>query len=554
MKKLLAILLSVALLLAAVPMSVFAVTPVDTDIVLSVEGAPETVYPGQTFSVDVKISENTGIYTWRADLGFNSDIFTFVNCVSTSDFTEEDTVARFNCNSKGSTIHMLWDAEGNDNFTANGTVATITFKVNDVAASGNYDFDLTFIDASRVIDAKPYAEAITLTATDCSTKVDQIAVSKVEITDIDAKTDYYVGDKLVINSVSLKVTYNNGDEKTVTTGYETSYDFSAAGTKTVTINYEGGIATFDVTVISPYINLSDDAETVIAGDEYTLIADVLPSGVDVDWESDDEDIATVDGGVVTAVAKGEATITASIVYNDITYKADFVITVIPVVITGIEITDIDAKTEYYIDDELVINDITITVTFNNGDTEEITEGYTTEYNFSTAGNKVVTVKYSGFSDTFNATVKTPTITLSDEEKIVILDKNYTITANTLPEGVNVNWESDNEKVATVVNGKVTAVSEGVATITASFTYNGTVYSAECVITVKMLLGDINDDGIVNTTDLAMLKRYLVNATDFTEKQLAVANVSQSEAVDSLDLSLMKLYLAGVFSDFEANNQ
>ncbi len=554
MKKLLAILLSVALLLAAVPMSVFAVTPVDTDIVLSVEGAPETVYPGQTFSVDVKISENTGIYTWRADLGFNSDIFTFVNCVSTSDFTEEDTVARFNYNPKGSTIHMLWDAEGNDNFTANGTVATITFKVNDVAASGNYDFDLTFIDASRVIDAKPYAEAITLTATDCSTKVDQIAVSKVEITDIDAKTDYYVGDKLVINSVSLNVTYNNGDEKTVTTGYETSYDFSAAGTKTVTINYEGGIATFDVTVISPYINLSDDAETVIAGDEYTLIADVLPSGVDVDWESDDEDIATVDGGVVTAVAEGEATITASIVYNDITYKADFVITVIPVVITGIEITDIDAKTEYYIDDELVINDITITVTFNNGDTEEITEGYTTEYNFSTAGNKVVTVKYGGFSDTFNATVKTPTITLSDEEKIVILDKNYTITANTLPEGVNVNWESDNEEVATVANGKVTAVSEGVATITASFTYNGTVYSAECVITVKMLLGDINDDGIVNTTDLAMLKRYLVHATDFTEKQLAVANVSQSDAVDTLDLSLMKLYLAGVFSDFEANNQ
>lgn len=553
MKKLLAVLLSLCLLLAAVPMSVFAAAPVDTDIVLSVEGAPETVYPGQTFSVNIKLSENTGIYTWRADLGYDSDVFTLVSCAS-SDFTEEDSVPRFSYKETTDNIRILWDAAGNANFTENGTIATVTFKVKDNAASGNYNFDLTFLDASRVINAKPFAEAINVTATDCSTKIEQIAVSEVEITDIDAKTDYYIGDELVINSVSLKVSYNNGDEKTVTEGYTTSYDFSAAGTKTVTINYEGGTDTFEVTVTSPYITLSDDAETVIAGEEYTLTADVLPSGVTVNWESNKEAVATVDGGVVTAVAEGEATITASFVYNGITYKADFVITVIPVVITGIEIDGFDGKIEYYVGDELVINTIVIKVTYNNGDTDEISTGYTTEYDFSTAGTKTVTVKYENFSDTFEVTVKTPSITLSDSEKVVILDKTYQITVDTIPEGVTVNWVSDNEDVATVVNGLVTAVSEGEATITASFTYQGTTYSAECDITVKKLLGDINDDGLVNTTDLAQLKLYLVGATTFTDKQLAVADVSQSGAVDTTDLALMKLYLAGVFSDFEANNQ
>lgn len=555
MKKLLAVILSLSLLLAVVPFSTVAATPVDSGIVLSAVGAPETVYPGSEFDIKINISNNSGIYAWRADLVYDDDVFTLVSCTSTDEFANEYTsIPRFSYKDSNGNVRLLWDAADKYNFEENGTIATLRFKVKDPAASGDYTFDLVALDASKVINTKPFAQSVSYTANDCETTLDQIRVSTVEIVDIDAKTEYYIGDTLDIESITLKATYNNGTIENVTEGYNTSYDFTSAGAKNVTVTYGGATASFPVTVISPEITLSDYAETIIAKNTYTITATTIPQNVEVNWTSNNESVATVANGVVTAKAEGEATITASFTYNGISYKAESVITVIPIVITGIEITDIDVKEEYYIDDELVINDISITVTYNNGNTEIVTGGYDTSYDFSTAGTKTVTVSYGGFSDTFEVNVETPSITLSDNEKIVILDKTYRISADTLPEGVNVVWESEDQNIATVEDGVVTAKAEGETTITASFVYNGTTYKASCVVTVKKLLGDINDDGVVNTTDLAQLKLHLVGATVLENKALAVADVSQDGAVDTTDLALMKLYLAGVFSDFEANNR
>ena len=62
------------------------------------------------------------------------------------------------------------------------------------------------------------------------------------------------------------------------------------------------------------VTLNKNAETVTVGNTVTLTATVLPEGATdatVTWESDDEDVATVENGVVTGVAEGTATITVS---------------------------------------------------------------------------------------------------------------------------------------------------------------------------------------------------------------------------------------------------
>lgn len=62
--------------------------------------------------------------------------------------------------------------------------------------------------------------------------------------------------------------------------------------------------------------------------------------------------------------------------------------------------------------------------------------------------------------------------------------NYTLTATITPSNAtnkSLTWKSDNEKVATVSNGKVTGVSEGTVTITV-ITEDGN-YSATCKVTV-----------------------------------------------------------------------
>lgn len=51
------------------------------------------------------------------------------------------------------------------------------------------------------------------------------------------------------------------------------------------------------------------------------------------------------------------------------------------------------------------------------------------------------------------------------------------TAQTVPSNTAVTWSSSDTRVATVSNGKVTAVSAGTAVITASMTYGGKTYSA-----------------------------------------------------------------------------
>lgn len=59
-----------------------------------------------------------------------------------------------------------------------------------------------------------------------------------------------------------------------------------------------------------------------------------------------------------------------------------------------------------------------------------------------------------------------------------------LTATTKPSGQNVTWKSSNPAVATVdSNGWITGVKAGSATITASMSYGGKTYTANCDVTV-----------------------------------------------------------------------
>ena len=64
-----------------------------------------------------------------------------------------------------------------------------------------------------------------------------------------------------------------------------------------------------------------------AGSTTTLTATVVPSNATVTWSTSDGDVATVEGGTVTGVAAGSATITASMTYGGTTYTDTCVVTV-----------------------------------------------------------------------------------------------------------------------------------------------------------------------------------------------------------------------------------
>lgn len=77
----------------------------------------------------------------------------------------------------------------------------------------------------------------------------------------------------------------------------------------------------------PSVTLDKDTVTVAEGADETLTATTVPAGETVTWSSSNDEVATVDDGVVTGVAAGEAIITASITVDSQTYSATCAVTV-----------------------------------------------------------------------------------------------------------------------------------------------------------------------------------------------------------------------------------
>ena len=101
---------------------------------------------------------------------------------------------------------------------------------------------------------------------------------------------------------------------------------------------------------------------------------------------------------------------------------------------------------------------------------------------------------------------------------------------------DVTWESSDSGVATVSNnGLVTAVSVGEVTITAYVTKQPEVKDSYSITIQKRILGDANDNGIVNIADVGTISDYIVekpvyefcfvNADVVTDKKITTADVT-----------------------------
>lgn len=85
----------------------------------------------------------------------------------------------------------------------------------------------------------------------------------------------------------------------------------ASATCLVTVKDKGGDEPGpDNPPASVTIRLDKDSLELMEGESATLTATVTPAGQTVTWSSSDPSVATVEGGVVTAVKAGTATITA----------------------------------------------------------------------------------------------------------------------------------------------------------------------------------------------------------------------------------------------------
>ena len=146
------------------------------------------------------------------------------------------------------------------------------------------------------------------------------------------------------------------------------------------------------------------------------------------------------------------------------------------------------------------------------------------------------------------TTKVSSIELSETEATMEVGEELTLTASILPDNANnksVNWTSDNTDVATVVDGKITAVSSGECNITCTSIDVSNV-SAVCHIVVnepeQHWLSVILPNGSfsINATNLESIELKITPDPDYTVHSITVDGVEQDIAPNETLLTLPAL--------------
>ena len=230
--------------------------------------------------------------------------------------------------------------------------------------------------------------------------------------------------------------------------------------------------------------------------------------------------------------------------------------------TSIAVTTAPTKTSYDTGDLFDPTGMVVTATLSTGEaldpdtwTKEVT-GYTIdpEDNLQPS-DTYVTITYAGQTATQNITVTDVAVegvSLNKTSTTIATGGTETLTLIFTPDNATnkaVTWESSDETVATVVDGKVTAVKSGTATITVT-TIDGN-HQATCTVTVNAAKGSVENpytvadvsQGKANGKNGIYVIGYIVgswkdnafNPNDLVNSSLALADAYDSNTTIPVEL-------------------
>lgn len=226
-------------------------------------------------------------------------------------------------------------------------------------------------------------------------------ISSIKVTP-PTKTTYLEGQDLNTDGMVVTAVTTDNQRITVPDGYSVrGFNKTKLGKQTITVTYQGLSTEFEVNVISvKSIELTKPTKL-----EYKYGESLDTSGMSVKAIYDDNQSEVIKSGYsVTGYDKTKSgTQTITVTYRNQT--ATFDVTVAEPQITKIEITTPPTTTEYYVGQDLKTDGMVVTVTFEDESTQTTTAYTLSGYDKKTVGTQTVTVRYKGFSDTFDVTVK-----------------------------------------------------------------------------------------------------------------------------------------------------
>lgn len=305
--------ISILLALMLLVLSVGVIPVSAADVTYSV--SPAKGATGETVTVAVSLSTSIDLWGSNVQLKYNPSELQVV------DYAKGSAVSNGSINDSGSSVNFsgMYSAKS-------GTVFTVSFKI--LKESGKASLTLSSTENTdnageiynnisvsnssiTIVNSVP-AEKITLDKTSISLEKGKTAVIKATVTPANATTGisfYSSDDDIVTVSDDGKITAVKGGTATITA---ISGDVSAKCTVTVSV---------------PMTGIKADGSTdrkMAVGETINLKVLKVPADatdkVTASWSTSNPEIATVKSGVVTAVAVGEATITAKAGKWTATYK------------------------------------------------------------------------------------------------------------------------------------------------------------------------------------------------------------------------------------------
>ena len=381
---------------------------------------------------------------------------------------------------------------------------------------------------------------------ECLVTVDYIHVSSIDISQTEATI--YIGDAVTLTATlsPSNVTYDtiewassNNDVVTVSqTGKVTAV---GKGTATVSAKSDGKEAKCSFTVLVPLASLSfeQNSLTLFKGATSTLSIVKTPSDAtlrgEINWSSSNTSVATItEQGLVTAVNKGTANITASVDGCTAICSVSVLESV-----TGISLNTSSATLNKGESITLTYSVIPIGATLQgevswvSSDSSVATVDNQGNVKAVGAGTADITVSLEGYTATCRITVVIPVSSVSLDRTSLALNKgeSATLTATVNPSDATdktVTWKTSNASVVTVANGVVKAVGGG----TASITVNASGKTATCAVNVTVPVASINLN--ITSKTLKQNETVQLSATvgpnDATDKTVSWASSNTSVAV------------------------
>ena len=440
-KTLVALMLVVAMILSFAPITSNAATTH-----FSVSSASAEI--GQKATIELKTKEAVSLDNISIEIEYDASkvSITKADLVMTNEFkaffndTDPDLESP---DMRGSNVHTedgkevgkatAYAVKGLDpvKVPAGTTILTLTYTVLDAGAgNNNIKFDIDSGDSANGVDYKGVLNS-TITGTLPPVAVSGVTLDKTSGTLNEGETVTLTATVEPADATDKTVTWasSNNAVATVENGVVKAV---APGTAVITATAGNQSASYSLEVKAPLkgITLNHSEMTVIKGQSAPLTVSYNPTyttdAKDVTWTSSNEDVATVENGVVRGVSKGTATITAKV--GGFTAECTVTINEIPLKEIAIDTTDFEMEVE---------STKQLGVVYNPNDT-------------------------------------------TDDKKVV--------------------WSSDNEDVVTVdENGVVTAVAVGEATITADV--NGKTATVKITVNEKKIDEPTEDDKKDDNTEV-----------------------------------------------------